>query len=571
MTPSAHDFADAILTTTDRETASGEPWCGARDAKEVKLWLTDRSKPLGGALRQMVRLARLMARADGRHYTSFLYARVPALWTRFFRREFEEAFARGKLSGIAETTAKGAVLTEVSMSSEGQPFDLHYAQMPRLGALLDVLHNALGFKTVDEILEPVTGATPQGAADEVARRLSAVLNAWLTPRLGSTHQTRQAKAIRSFLLTTGSLSAEAVDDDAIFELWRQFSTDPELEGFRLYRSAARLAIRYKQALAIAAVEAALAQAGGSRPYQTDPVELDSLTSSPLNPDEWTSPEDLAQRSLIEITEWVSPFDVLFVPPADRVKWLTKADRLFLADVFGAPEAQQETPAEVSSALFGPGKFDKRLVRTLLRCHYFGDLQNSIVERLRRGRAFQANLDGGTYKGVLQRYLELSDQAQLLLGATAFVLVGARKMEGLSLAQAFLGPEFKALVADVVSTAQPTTPRPKAVPTDLMVLLLSQMENPQRPEARKIQTAFRQINRVGFRKQDGDLAEMMEALIVGSEVLEDLQSGLFKITKAISAQPIERIFSEDASTFLQHFEVLHGVREETPGLYEAPHC
>ena len=44
-------------------------------------------------------------------------------------------------------------------------FDIDFAQMPRLAALLDVLHNALGFASVEDLLEPILarGApTPAG-------------------------------------------------------------------------------------------------------------------------------------------------------------------------------------------------------------------------------------------------------------------------------------------------------------------------------------------------------------------------------------------------------------------------
>jgi hypothetical protein len=71
--PSAQDVADVLAMTLEREAVSGAPWCPPGDAVALRKWVTDRSASLGTGIRRAVRLARLMAVADGRtDYIRFL-------------------------------------------------------------------------------------------------------------------------------------------------------------------------------------------------------------------------------------------------------------------------------------------------------------------------------------------------------------------------------------------------------------------------------------------------------------------------------------------------------------------
>ena len=91
---------------------------------------------------------------------------------------------------------------------------------PRLAALLDFLHNALGFTVVADILAPLLDkGTPARSANEVARTLQAALNKWLSDRLESSTHLLQARRIRAFLASRGSVAPEAIDDELIGHLW----------------------------------------------------------------------------------------------------------------------------------------------------------------------------------------------------------------------------------------------------------------------------------------------------------------------------------------------------------------
>ena len=255
--PSAQDVADALAITLERQDASGAPWCPPRDGQALRRWVTDRSAPLGGGIRRVVRLVRLMAAADGRDYMRFLYLRLTALRARQFRSALQAAVAEGRLpTHVAMLTDTGLLLQEPALTPRAgarEQFEIDFAQMPRLAALLDFLHNALGFAAIADLLAPLLQrGTPAGSADEVARSLHAALNAWLSERLESANHIRQAQRMRAFLAGRGRVAPEAVDDESILLFWTsvaEAADDDRIEGFRLYRSAACALLRYRQASA----------------------------------------------------------------------------------------------------------------------------------------------------------------------------------------------------------------------------------------------------------------------------------------------------------------------------------
>src|SRR3984957_73808 len=130
--PSPQDVADALAMTLEREDSSGAPWCPPGDAAALRKWVTDRSASLGTGIRRAIRLARLMAVADGRaDYIRFLYERVGSLRARLFRQVIERAAAEGRLpKSIATLTPNGVHLREAALAPQGAPqgaFEIDYA------------------------------------------------------------------------------------------------------------------------------------------------------------------------------------------------------------------------------------------------------------------------------------------------------------------------------------------------------------------------------------------------------------------------------------------------------------
>lgn len=227
--PSIQDVAEALAITVERQTRDGALWCPPYDGAVLRRWITDRGSALGGGIRRVVRLARLISAAGGGDYNPFLYVRLPALRPKHFRHALS-ATTTAPIQLIATMSDGGALFNEPAMALQRSPemgFAIDFTQMPRLAALLDFLHNSLRFSAVVDVLQPVLGPGPATAhADEVARVLHAALNAWLTPRLGSTNHGRQAQQIRTFLAERGRVAPEAIDDDVILRFWMAISTSP---------------------------------------------------------------------------------------------------------------------------------------------------------------------------------------------------------------------------------------------------------------------------------------------------------------------------------------------------------
>src|SRR5262249_55661741 len=158
--------------TLERQDANGAPWCPPHDGIALRRWVTDRSASLGTGIRRVVRFARLIALADGRDYTRFLYSGVSTLRARLFQHALQAAAAQGRLRAPAAFLTEGAaILREPAMAAAGSDqFEIYFAQMPRLAALMDIVHNALGFGPVADLLAPVVQqGAPRKSADEVAR------------------------------------------------------------------------------------------------------------------------------------------------------------------------------------------------------------------------------------------------------------------------------------------------------------------------------------------------------------------------------------------------------------------
>ena len=68
-------------------------WCPPYDGAVLRRWITDRGSGLGGGIRRVVRLARLMSAAGGGDYSRFLYVRLPALRPKHFRHELNVSAA----------------------------------------------------------------------------------------------------------------------------------------------------------------------------------------------------------------------------------------------------------------------------------------------------------------------------------------------------------------------------------------------------------------------------------------------------------------------------------------------
>jgi hypothetical protein len=583
---SAADVAEAMAMSFEREDSAGAPWCPANDAGVLRRWVTDRSRPLGGGIRRTVRLARLARLADGHDYLRFIYVRLPSLRTRHFRELLQRAAAEGRLGpAVAEITENAVRLKEAALQSgAGDGFEIDFVQMPRLAALLDILHNALGYVAVADALAPMLVAgTPTVHADEVGRTLQARFNAWLSERLGSLDQIRQARLIRAFLASRGPVAPDAIDDEVIVAFWTaQASAAEHGEGFRLYRSAARALLRYRSALrdamAEAGIEAALPLGTGGGHAE---VDLERI-----------APDALATEA------WQSPLLRLATPPADAIKWLTRKEQMQLQNYLGGPRPSGDPDAAaggdgdsgLGAGLTGDERFDLRFVRTLLRVDVFGAAQSAIVDRLRKRVAAADAVDQvlapigeAAYDDCAAAYGAVSEQVQLQSLAALALLIEAGAAETLVLLHHFAGRD----AVDAVLAASPGNvtslhphERPGAVageddpalaamfPDGLAALLPAALaaaagrEGHGLPEATRdllarARGAVRRVNRVGFRREDRADARMLASLRSAVAAVTDLLAELDRLAAALATLDRRAQARADRSLFAAAFGRMYG--------------
>jgi hypothetical protein len=593
--PSPQDVADALAMTLEREDLSGAPWCPPADAIALRKWVTDRSASLGTGIRRAARLARLMAVADGRaDYIRFLYERVRPLRARLFRQLLERAVAEGHLpKSIATLTESGVQLREAALAPQSAPqdaFEIDFVQMPRLAALLDIMHNALGFTVVADLLAPLLPTTgpPKSSADEVARALQAALNAWLSERLESNNHILQGQQIRSFIAGRGPLAPETVDDETILLFWIKAAEAGEterIEGFRLYRTAAAAMLRYRQALRDAMAERHLEEALGRGLEPTDDNLIDEKVDSRDEP-------------------WRSPLRMLYNPPANRLKWLTAREQHVLLNFLGGPaddanDTDNESPNLAEGpdddtwhgGLAGDERFSLSHWLTLVRADVFGTVQASIVGRLRKRAAAEAAiaqsvaaLDAAAYTAAAKVYADLRAQLHVESLAALGLLMEAGAAEAVILLRGLGGD---AAVARIVG---PTRHRPVLVSDDdddvaeeendaaeatddlRQVIALRQAiaprlmaafadpttipEGAERALLVEAAMARRKVSRAGFRREDRADPEMAMALRSGATAVFDVINELDRLLATLSAKGGGADLANDTARFVAAFRNIY---------------
>jgi len=478
FTPSAQDLVSVLGELEERTHPILGPWCRPADAQAVRRAIIDRTDDLRKLLNQAVRLIRVAALASARDYTQFLYLDVPALRPRFFKAALERAAGLGRLSGrIIAIDEAGVRLREPAMALSTElalalrDYELSYAQMPRSAILLDVLHNTLGYRLVAELAQGITTHSPAASAAQVAQNLRSRFNAWLAPRLESAHRRQQAKVLHAFLASQDALSPHAINDEVVFAFWRSRAqawheasqeagkqTSPARalasvekaardEGFRVFRTAVKSLLRYRQALADAADADALNLETSIPPEAAPPAEGHLRTASP----------------------WQSPLVSLARPPADRVKWLTETEYRWLTNYLGrrpvspgdgdgSGDQDLEAP-EGPSGLMEGRPFDLALLRTLLRVDTFAPIQASLIAGLKKRRGIADLLvqaltcaERMTYHDAVKAYAALKDKVEMEALAALNALAEGGEPMALLLIQHF-APEARAAL-DLAADALP---------------------------------------------------------------------------------------------------------------------
>jgi hypothetical protein len=504
-----------------------------------------------------------MALADGRDPVRFLYARLSSLRTHLFRDALEAAAAEGRLpKGVAILSQGGILLQEAALlTAEGEAFEIDFTQMPRLAALLDFLHNALGFCVVADLVAPLLQSrAPAGTANEVARKLHAAVNAWLGERLASGNHIRQAQRIRAFLADRSALAPEAIDDEAILVFWIATATeqvDEAGDGFRLFRSATAAMLRYRQALRDAAVER----------------RLESSLREGLPPED----ADLIDRPRDIDEPWRSPMAELTGGSASRIKWLTrKEQQLLLNYLGGALDGNEDTDDEENASgweggLAGDERFDLAFRLTLLRADVFGTAQASLVARLRkRAPAEEAislamdAVDDQAYTACSASYDEVRAQLRLECLAALAVLMETGTAEAVILLDHFGGrAAITAVLGSLTGSAGSETGGIGAAARAQIASALrraiadpDQLPGETGSLLRQAQAAARRVSRVGFRREDRAEATMLAGLACGAPAAAAIMGELDRLAAALSTEAFSPDLPGDRTRFVTAFRRIY---------------
>lgn len=557
MQNGAQEVADVLELTAGREVAPRVPWCPPGDAAVLRRWIIDRPQALGAGIRRAVRLAAAATVCHPRGYVPVLYGEIQVLRAHAFRKVFASAKKDLAARGI-EAGESGLRIAVARAHAMGTPFEIGYAQMPRLAALLDVLHNALGYGPVADLLAPVAAA-PAAPHEDVSRKLHAALSAWLTERLGTAHHLRQAQAIRRFLARRRELHPRKITDETILALWEAGAAKDEaesagVEGLRMYRSAVRAVLTFRQAM-LDAMEEARATATLSDDHlmhlDADDAQLAAQGLSPLDP--------------------ATALARLVAGSAGDVRWLTQSEAAKLTDVLGVQTPDDDEEADAKGGLAGDRPVPLDYARTVLRAAVFAPAQSRILADLRRrGRQPDAvaqevgAVPEHAYADAAEALADLEAHLRraLLLASTS-VLQAARP-QGLVGLLHDADPDLRVALLDPARA----TPGPAEADAESLAVhaavrtareRLSQENGPAALTTlrQRIRAAERALARAGFKPADRTKPEVLDALSQGIEPVSALLGTLPAITAALAKAAGEPgAVAADRPRFLARLKALH---------------
>jgi hypothetical protein len=273
-----------------------------------------------------------------------------------------------------------------------------FARLSLLAQLFEFLSAAIGFSEIEAIIaemraRPSDLASVQHAANALERQLYH----YLGDRVRSVQSQQKFRLILSHLRPREEGDRVSVDDETIFDFWRDHAGAGKKEGsdFRMFRSVLTAFVNFIRAAELAEFRRRVADAV--------PVGQDFVAGE-------TDIADSVDVADVAAAPTGSPLAALAKPPADRVKFLTGRE------------------AGEMSLLLDCGSLAERLPLSVLRADVFSRCQTRIVQGLRRhaGRAELDELigchDAEPYRDRLALLRGLREQVLRLVKATAYVVL-----------------------------------------------------------------------------------------------------------------------------------------------------
>ena len=464
----------------------------------------------------VLQLCHLVNAADacapaGASYETLFFA-VPRASPSAFRGHVEEALgARPWRRSGFEGSGEGIVI-----HYSDAVFNVPYARMPLMAALLEFLLTIDDYPEIDAILGDMLGEPSSIAAiEKAASRLEARLYHTLGEHLPSAQNNRKFHRILGFLRDRAEDDSIEIDDDGIVAFWRRNSVtaDDEAVDFRMFRTVLQAFIAFARALETArarrGLESAVPLGGDREAGEVDPGAVSEVAE--------------------DGPEWRSPLALLDEEPARGIKFLNRRERDELALVMDC------------------GPLSRRLPLSVLRAEVFGHVQDRLTQALRRkspaGEIRTLIHAPGTDYGACEvGFAKLLDHVRRVLRAAAHVLLSEPVPEG--------GNVVALGAADPAAHFERLCREGSAVDAERLSAALD--------EAKR---SFRGLARKGFEDDRVGTPAVAAGFRLGVDVLQtiDRELGAYLATlREIAGEGgLDRRFEHDRKVFREQFTRIYG--------------
>lgn len=483
----------------------------------------------------LLELCHLIRAADGcaGGYEAFFWGSGPAR-AGAFRAYAEGALLR--LPGIK------AAKTGLKLDYADGTFLVTYSRMPFLSALLEFLVTAIGYRAIDDAVEPLHARDAKGSqVSAVAKDLASQLYAYLKDHLSSAQSQRKFRRLITFLDATAEASPDTIDDALLLDFWLHESGSEDGADFKTYRAVYLAFLRFIQALSAA--------------RDRDELENVKVLGSDRAAGE-VDPHAL-EAGLEVLEESVNPLAALANEPCDAVRFLTK------------------TEARTLELLVESDTIADRLPLSVLRCEVFGAAQARITQGLRRRLApaeFLALIDDSVvqdYAECRDRFGALADHIDRILLASFHALAEAGKAEAITVLLR-LRPDldYSPLAAHFAATEPeddnvvPFAPYGVAARFSTLLATTDSLTEPLRNFVAEARSAFAGLSRQGFRDRDMGDSSVADGFAAGEDPLFKLRTRLAAFENAVAQlrdgdAAWRAQFEVDRDVFLRQFHALYG--------------
>ena len=425
-------------------------------------------------------------------------------------------------------------------------FTVTFGRMPFLSALMEFLLSSVGYGEIDGVLRGCLGPGVSGKdISDQANGLSRLIYDYLKDHLPTAQNQRKFRRLIEFMeqKVGDDFGAGSIDDDVVFEFWRNESTMGTADGvdFKTFPAAFKTFVRFRQTLDAAGDFQAL-----SNPHA---IGLDREAGE-IDPD--------AVYGMVDtVDEYQNPLLALDEPPAGAIKFLNR----------------RETGA--INLLFECGDAAFALPLSLMRCEVFGKGQGQITQALRRkaGEGELKKLIAGcapdSYVGKAKELEGVAAHIDKALLASLHALARNRNLAAINLVVTLRPQADFARLRDVLAVDQGSDGNVVMLrAASVAERFLEVVEDADQVgaeiaglmnDARK---AFRGISRQGFSDAEADAADIQEGFAEGAATLIDIGAQISAFVEFLGRVSLPRSdwegqFAADKFDFSQQFEILYG--------------